>query len=178
MSDWKGTWEKEGGGVIIDQAIHSLDLANWFIDDEPISISAHLSNRNHKIMKVEDSGEGLIKYKNGATLGFWAMNNYGCDEPIEIRLLCENGNAILSYDEAQIKFNNGEHINVKQNIDKDINYENAKDYWGFQHIKQIRQFYDSVLGKEELFISGEKAIKIQKIICAIYESSKVGKSII
>ncbi len=33
LSDWKGTWEKEGG-VLIDQAIHSIDLANWFIDDE------------------------------------------------------------------------------------------------------------------------------------------------
>ena len=33
-SDWKGTWDKEGGGVVIDQAIHSIDLVNWIIDSE------------------------------------------------------------------------------------------------------------------------------------------------
>lgn len=178
LSDWKGTWEKEGGGVIIDQAIHSLDLANWFIDDTPVSVYAHLSNRNHCIMEVDDSGEGLVKYKGGAVLGFYAMNNYGCDEPIEIRLLCEKGKAVLSYEEAEIKFNNGEILRTAQQIDPDINYEGGKDYWGFQHIKQIRQFYDSVQGKEPLEISGEEALKIQKIICAIYQSSKENKPVL
>ncbi|MBR4282511.1 MAG: Gfo/Idh/MocA family oxidoreductase, partial [Clostridia bacterium] len=81
LSDWKGTWEKEGGGVIIDQAIHSLDLANWFIDSEPIEVQASIANRAHDIMKVDDTGEGYIRYKNGATMAFWAMNNYGCDDP-------------------------------------------------------------------------------------------------
>lgn len=63
LSDWKGTWDKEGGGVIIDQAIHSLDLANWFIDDEPVCVQAHLSNRGHEIMEVDDTGEGFIRVK-------------------------------------------------------------------------------------------------------------------
>ena len=35
-SDWKGTWKYEGGGVIINQAIHSMDLVNWFIGSDPI----------------------------------------------------------------------------------------------------------------------------------------------
>ena len=83
-SDWKGTWDKEGGGVIIDQAIHSIDLANWMIGSTPVEIQSTLHNRNHKIMVVEDSAEGLIKYENGALLSFYAMNNYLVDEPIEI----------------------------------------------------------------------------------------------
>lgn len=177
LSDWKGTWDKEGGGVIIDQAIHSLDLANWFINDQPSTVYAHLSNRNHKIMEVDDSGEGFVKYKGGATLGFYAMNNYGCDEPIEIRLLCEKGKAVLTYDDAKIEFNNGETLTVSKYVEEDIVYEGGKDYWGFQHIKQIRQFYDSIQGKAKLDISGEEALKIQQIVCAIYESSKKGKEI-
>ncbi|MBQ4542629.1 MAG: Gfo/Idh/MocA family oxidoreductase, partial [Clostridia bacterium] len=97
LSDWKGTWDKEGGGVVIDQAIHSIDLANWFINDEVESVKVSMANRNHSIMEVDDSAEGFITYKNGATLGFWAMNNYGCDEPIEIRILCENGKVVMDY---------------------------------------------------------------------------------
>lgn len=44
-SDWKGTWDKEGGGVVIDQAIHSIDLANWMIGSDPLYVSAGIANR-------------------------------------------------------------------------------------------------------------------------------------
>lgn len=171
LSDWKGTWDKEGGGVIIDQAIHSIDLANWFINDQPISVQAHLANRGHSIMEVDDTGEGFIRYKNGATLAFWAMNNYGIDEPIEIRLLCENGKVIMSYDDAIITFNDGRVLTAKTDVGN-IDYEGGKDYWGFQHIRQIADFYDAVENNREPFISGEEALKIQKLICDIYEEGK------
>lgn len=178
LSDWKGTWEKEGGGVIIDQAIHSIDLVNWFIADSALSVFAHIENRNHSIMEVDDSAEGLVKYKGGAVYGFWAMNNYGCDEPIEIRLYCQKGRATLTYNDAKIELNSGEIITVTQQ-DEDANlYEGGKEYWGFQHGKQIRQFYDAVLGKAELEITAKEAYKTQLIVNAIYQSSKTGKEII
>ncbi len=169
LSDWKGTWDKEGGGVVIDQAIHSIDLANWFIDDEIESVQAHLSNRGHNIMEVDDSGEGFIRYKNGATLGFWAMNNYGVDEPIEIRLFCENGKVVMDYDQATITLNDGRVITAETEIDPNVNYEGGKDYWGFQHIREIADFYRAVEEDVEPTISGREALKIQKLICEIYE---------
>lgn len=171
LSDWKGTWEKEGGGVIIDQAIHSLDLANWFINDQPIEVQAHLSNRGHSIMEVDDTGEGFIRYKNGATLSFWAMNNYGCDDDIEIRLFCENGKVTMSYDDALITFNDGSTLSAGTENDG-IYYENGKDYWGFQHIRQIADFYAAVEQDRQPQISGEEALKIQRLICDIYEEGR------
>lgn len=167
-SDWKGTWEKEGGGVVIDQAIHSLDLANWMINSTPVEIQSTLHNRNHKIMVVEDTAEGLIKYENGALLSFYAMNNYLIDEPIEIRLLCENGKATFTYDNAIVEYNDGTVETAENKPDDMFKYSGGKDYWGFQHAVQIRQFYNAVQGKEELEISGKEALKIQKIICQIY----------
>ncbi|MBQ5800335.1 MAG: Gfo/Idh/MocA family oxidoreductase [Clostridia bacterium] len=168
LSDWKGTWDKEGGGVVIDQAIHSLDLANWFINDEIESVQAHLANRGHSIMEVDDSAEGFVKYKNGATLGFWAMNNYGCDDPIEIRLFCENGKVVMDYDKAVITFSNGETLVAETKIDPNVEYEGGKDYWGFQHIREIADFYDAIEKDREPTISGKEALKIQKLICEIY----------
>jgi predicted dehydrogenase len=174
-SDWKGTWEKEGGGVIIDLAIHSLDLANWMIDSTPVEIQATLHNRNHKIMVVEDTGEGLIKYENGALLSFYAMNNYFIDEPIEIRLLCENGKATFSYDKAFVEYNDGTTETAENNPEDMFKYSGGKDYWGHQHAVQIRQFYNAVLGKEKLEISGREALKIQKIICDVYDNGGMKK---
>ncbi len=170
-SDWKGTWDKEGGGVVIDQAIHSIDLANWIIDSEPVEIQSSLHSRNHKCMIVEDSAEGLIKYENGALLSFYAMNNYLTDEPIEIRLLCENGKAVFSYDKAVIEYNDGRVEKVNNMPQKIVSYSGGKDYWGTQHAVQIRQFYRSVVGFEKLEISGREALKTQNIVCQIYKNN-------
>lgn len=177
LSDWKGTWDKEGGGVIIDQAIHSLDLANWFIGSEPIEVQAHIANRAHSIMKVDDTGEGFIRYANGSIMAFWAMNNYGCDDPIEIRLFCENGKVLMSYEEARIEFNDGRVLFISPSTKQKIHYEGGKDYWGLSHIRQIADFYDAVENNREPTISGREALKIQKLICAIYESAKNGKTV-
>lgn len=173
LSDWKGTWDKEGGGVVIDQAIHSLDLANWFINDEIADVQANLSNRGHEIMEVDDTAEGFIRYKNGATLGFWAMNNYGCDDAIEIRLFCENGKVVMDYDKAEIFLNDGKKISAETTIDPDVFYEGGKEYWGFQHIREIEDFYNAVEKDIEPTISGREALKIQKLICEIYDKGAV-----
>ena len=170
-SDWKGTWEKEGGGVVIDQAIHSIDLVNWIVDSEIESVSCSMANRGHKKVSVEDSAEGLITYKNGVRYGFYCMNNYACDEPIEIRLSCEKGKVVFGYDDAYIDYADGTFEEAHQD-ENTAEYEGGKDYWGFQHVRQIRQFYNAVLKKEPLEISGEEALKTHKLIMEIY---KIGR---
>ncbi len=169
--DWKGTWEHEGGGVIIDQAIHSLDLANWMIDSTPVSVQSTLHNRHHKKMVVEDSAEGLIEYENGVMLSFFAMNNYPVDEPIEVRLLCENGRVRLSYDEAVFYYNDGTTEQVDNRPSEHLTASGGKAYWGLQHAVQIDQYYKALAGEEPLDISGREALKIQKIICDIYKNN-------
>lgn len=171
-SDWKGTWDKEGGGVVIDQAIHSIDLVNWLVGSEVDSVSCSMANRGHKLVDVEDSAEGLITYKNGVKYGFYCMNNYGCDEPIEIRLYCEKGKVVFGYDDAYVYYNDGTLEEAHQD-ENTVEYEGGKDYWGFQHAKQIKQFYRACLG-EGLEISGEEALKTHRLIMEIYKMGKAG----
>lgn len=172
LSDWKGTWDKEGGGVVIDQAIHSIDLTNWFIDSDVVSVESALYNRHHKLINVEDTADGIIEYKNGTTYSFFAMNNFATNAPIEIKLVCENGYVNLSYEYADIIFNNGSMEHIVNNKQRIVSYTGGKDYWGTQHAVQINNFYNAVLGKEELEISAEDALKTQKIICEIYKQNK------
>jgi len=167
-SDWKGTWDKEGGGVVIDQAIHSIDLVRWVVDSEVESISCSIANRGHSKVAVEDTAEGLITFKNGVKYGFYCMNNYGIDEPIEIRLYCEKGSVIFGYDDAYITYNDGTVETAHQDENK-LSYKGGKDYWGIHHVKQIRQFYNALLGKEALEISGEEALKTHELVMKIYE---------
>jgi predicted dehydrogenase len=173
-SDWRGTWDKEGGGVIINQAIHSVDLANWMINSPVKSVSCTMSNRNHENIEVEDTAEGLVTYENGVRYGFYAMNNYGCDEPIEVRLHCENGNVIFDYDNATITYNDG----TVEEAHPDKNpmvYPGGEVYWGVQHIRQIQQFYKACLGLEPLEITGEEALKTHRLVMQMYECGGLKK---
>lgn len=80
----------------------------------------------------------------------------------------------MSYDDATITFNDGTVLTASTD-DSNIHYEGGKDYWGFQHIRQIADFYDSVENNREPSISGAEALKIQKLICAIYQSGRTDK---
>lgn len=176
-SDWKGTWDKEGGGVIIDQAIHTMDLMRWFINSEIDYIDANISNRAHEIIEVEDSAEGVIKYKNGVLTSFHAVNYYSYDAPVEIEIHCEKGLVKMIADKAIIKFNDGRELIADKNPAETFNYGNVKGYWGVSHIKQISKYYKNILNSEKPEIDGNEAFKTQEMICAIYESGKTNKRI-
>ncbi|MDF2504837.1 Gfo/Idh/MocA family oxidoreductase [Clostridium sp.] len=173
QSDWKGTWEMEGGGVIIDQAIHTMDLMRWFVDSDIDYIDANISNRAHEIIQVEDSAEGVIKYKNGVVTAFHAINYYTYDAPVKIELHCENGIANMIGNRAHIKLKDGREFIADDNPEDVFHYGNGtKGYWGTSHKKQIKNYYDAISLGIQPDITGEEAIKTQKMICSIYESGK------
>lgn len=168
-SNWKGTWDKEGGGVLIDQAIHTLDLVNWLVDSEVDSISCAMANRNHPTLAVEDSAEGFVLYKSGVRYGFYFMNNYESDAPIEIRLVCENGEVTFGYDEATITYRDG---TVETAHEGEMVSDKDHIYWGTRHACQIRQFYRACRGQEELEISGKAALPTHRLLFSLYEAAR------
>jgi len=173
QSDWKGTWDKEGGGVIIDQAIHTMDLMRWFVDDEIDYIDASISNRAHEMIEVEDTAEGVIKYKNGVLTAFQTINYYTYDAPVTIELHCENGIVNMIAEKAIVKLNDGREFIADNNPNETFDYGGGfKGYWGVSHVKQIKNFYDALEGKCQIDITGEEAMKTQKMICGIYDSGK------
>ena len=168
-SNWKGTWDKEGGGVLIDQAIHSIDLVNWLVDSKIAEVSCTMANRAHPTLDVEDSAEGLVIFENGVRYGFYCMNNYETDSPIEIRLVCEKGEAVFGYDEAVITYRDG---SVERAHEEELVSDGDHIYWGTRHSCQIRQFYRACLGEEPLEISGAEALSTHRLIFALYEAAK------
>ncbi|WP_438349862.1 Gfo/Idh/MocA family protein [Paenibacillus sp. FA6] len=177
-SDWKGTWAKEGGGVLIDQAIHTMDLMRWFVGEEIEYVDAQIGNRAHEIIEVEDSVEGVVKFKNGIFGGFFAINYHSYDAPVEIEVHCENGIAKMIGEKATIVYNDGKEVSRDKNPNEEIDYgEGVKMYWGVSHLKQIRDFYESLNSGGALYIDGKEALKTQKMISGIYQSGKELKRI-
>ena len=62
---WRGKWSTEGGGVLVNQSAHHLDLLQWFMG--PIDeISGYWANLNHPYIEVDDTALAMIRFKSGA----------------------------------------------------------------------------------------------------------------
>ncbi len=171
-SDWKGTWEKEGGGVIIDQAIHTLDLMNWFINSKIQYVDAAISTRAHNIIKVEDCAEGVICYENGVKASFYAINYYTYDAPVEIELHCEKGIVKLTGEKAMITFYDGHQSMADRNPNETFDYGDVKQYWGVSHGKEIENLYHCLETGEIPRNTADEIMSTQELVCAIYKSGK------
>ncbi len=173
---WRGTWDMEGGGVIINQAIHTLDMLRWFMDSPIDYVEAFIANRTHPTIEVEDMAEGIIVYKNGVRTMFHLVNYYGENEDITIDILCENGKVHMEASKATITFSDGR-VLERDNDAAPGPETPGKGYWGIGHYKQVADFYDSLRRGETPALSGEEAIKTQEMVCALYESGKTHRRV-
>jgi len=177
-SDWKGRLGKEGGGVLIDQAIHFIDILRWFIDDEARYVEANIARRRHKFIEVEDLAEGVIQFKKGAYVCFYLMNFYSFDAHPEIEMDCLHGRVKIIKDSAQISFCDGRVLKAEPRPSEYIDYgEGRKDYWGFCHWIQIKEFYQALKAGRQPEVNGEEGLKTQRIVWNIYKSARTGKRV-
>ena len=62
---WRGRWDTEGGGVLVNQSPHMIDLLRWMMDDEVTEVSGYWANLNHPSVAVEDSAVAILRFRNG-----------------------------------------------------------------------------------------------------------------
>lgn len=173
QSDWKGRLKLEGGGVLIDQAIHFIDVLRWLIDDDVEYVEANTARRMHKFIEVEDLAEGLVKFKKGAYICFYLMNFYSFDADPEIEMDCQKAKVKIVKDSARINFYDGRSLEAKPNPKEYIDYgRGRKDYWGYCHWLQIKDFYRCLKEGLQPPVNGKEALKTQQLVWNIYQSAR------
>jgi len=171
-NDWRGRWATEGGGVLINQSIHTFDLMNYFLGS-PTSVSANVANRAHPDIEVEDVAEGVITYGD-ANVSFYVNTFHPYNAPVSLEIVCENGTASLNGKTTTISYKDGR---TASHVSEETENAFTKDYWGYSHIKQFAAFYDSLAGKQAQAICGAEGLRTQRLINGIYDSSKLGRAI-
>lgn len=165
-SDWKGTWDKEGGGVLIDQAIHTIDLMQWMVGEIDY-LEARYDTRAHNIIDVDDVAEAYIKFKNGVIGCVYANCFYAYDAPIFLEIYGDKGIAQITGDTARITCGTETTI-----VEQSAGETPGLRYWGYSHKRQIRDFYRDVQAGRQPFIDGNAGRKAVEIVLAMYESSR------
>ena len=74
MDGWRGTRAGEGGGVLVNQAVHLLDLLCWFLG-QPVEVDGWTANVNHPEIEVEDTAVAVVRFANGALASIVASNS-------------------------------------------------------------------------------------------------------
>ena len=166
---WRGLWATEGGGVLINQSIHTLDLLDQFCGGFA-SVSAHVDRfLLREPYEVEDTATANFMMRSGGNALFFVTNCYAVSTPPEISVVCEKATLTLA-DELTIEYDNGRR-DVFEDPPTPVN---GKVVWGSCHSVAISRFYDGVLGGEPYPIGPDEGIRSIRLIDGIYRSSKQG----
>ena len=169
QSGWRGKLETEGGGALINQSIHTMDLLGVLLG-KPVSVEAQTANHHLPgIIEVEDMMEAYIRYEN-AEACFYATTAYTEDAPPLIELSCEKGIVRMEDPEVTIIWPDGrrEHPETvrKQAL--------GKSYWGSGHLDCIADFYRCLRTGERFAQELDGVRDTVRLMLAAYRSAAKG----
>ena len=193
QSDWRATWGGEGGGVLVNQAPHQLDLWQW-ICGVPTSVFARCEYGFRRDIAVEDEVNALVSFDNGAT-GTFITCTHDVAGTDRLEILCDAGKIVVD-DSKRVtitKLNQPEQVlsvnmtmaEVMQLFTGQLDTSawmstETKEYesvWGAQHCEVMRNFAAAVQGEEELLAPGGDGIHGVRLANAIHLSSWTGQQV-
>ena len=190
---WRGKWATEGGGVLVNQAPHHLDLLQWFIG--PIQeITGCWANLNHPFIEVEDTALAMIRFRNGA-LGSIVVSL--CQKPgiyTKLHVHGSNGASVGVETDTGATFVAGMSGVVEPPLndlwtipgeEDQLAVMNAEDRARFAsvdltrhyHALQIEDFLHAILEDRAPMVTGRDGRIVVEMFTAIYHSNRTGRPV-
>jgi predicted dehydrogenase len=181
-SKWKGTWKGEGGGVLLNQALHQLDIWQWTTGLMPKSIRACASLGKYHDIEVEDDVNAYVEYENGAT-GVFITSTGEVPGTNRFEIVGDRGKIVVENEkltfyrltqserEFNATFTGGFGEPECWKIDIPVKSENAG------HVSIIQNWIDTIVKGVPLLAPGEEGVKALEISNAIYLSSWLNETV-
>lgn len=180
---WRGTWALDGGGALMNQAIHNVDLLQWLMGDVDV-IHAQTATLAHERIEVEDTAVATLRFKNGALGVIEAATSAfpGLLKRTEIH--GDRGSARVEQDDITLW-----EFQLKVPSDQDI-FASMSAHSGFKagasdprgithqgHRDQLADFLQSIDENRAPLVDGREGRKSVEIIRAIYRSARSGQAV-
>ena len=186
---WRGQWKAEGGGVLVNQAPHQLDLLQWLMGpiDELFGV---WSNFNHPYIEVEDSAVAVIRFRSGALGNIVVSNSQQPGLYGKVHVHGQNGASVGVQTDGGAMFIAGmssiqeppvndlwtvpgeEALLARwQQEDSDL-FNGLEDAMGHYFQRQIGDFLRAIIDGREPLVSGEDGRRTVEIFTAIYRSQR------
>lgn len=186
---WRGTWEGEGGGILVNQAPHQLDMFQWFMGDEIVELYGVWSNLSHPYIEVDDTAMAIVKFKGGAVGNILVSN---CMKPglygnvhvhgsagASVGVQTDSGAMFIAgmLGVAAPPINDlwnipGEENQLEKFQQEDRNFFGTIDPIEYYIRMQNHDFVMAVLNDTQPFIPATEGRRTVEIFTAIYESTK------
>jgi predicted dehydrogenase len=191
---WRGSWAREGGGVLVNQAPHQLDLLIWYLG-EIEEVFGYWANQNHPYIEVEDTAVAVIRFKNGA-LGNLVVSN-SQNPAINARVTVHGANGasvgvqtdggamfvpgLTSITEAP--FNDlwtirGEETSLPQWKTEDAQLFQRVNPMEYFHRLQIQDFLRAIREGRPPAITGEDGRRTVELFTAIYRATRMRRAVV
>jgi predicted dehydrogenase len=190
---WRGTWKGEGGGVLVNQAPHQLDLLLWYMGPAA-ELCGYWGNLNHPYIEVEDTAVAILRFQNGGLGQITVSNSQNPALYGRVGIHGSNGASIGVQTDGGAMFiagvskiteppvNDvwtvpGEAPMLEKWKKQDGELFNSMDPIVHYHSAQIGDFLRAILEKREPLITGEDGRRTVELFTAIYRSQRDGRPV-
>ena len=185
---WRGNWKMEGGGVLVNQAPHQLDILLWFMG-EIDEVYGLWKNLNHPYIEVEDTALAIIKFKNGGIGNIIVSNSQKPGIYGKVHVHGENGASVGVQTDGGAMFIAGGQGILEPPVNdiwtipgeeklpeiwktEDTEYFNNIDPTVYYMERQIEDFLFAIDENREPLITGEDGRRTVELFTAIYRSTR------
>lgn len=190
---WRGSWKGEGGGVMVNQAPHQIDLLQWYMGDVD-EIYGVWKNLNHPYIEVEDTAVAVIKFKNGGVGNIVVSNSQNPALFGKVHVFGENGAGVGVQTDGgamfvagmssitEAPYNDlwtvaGEENMLETWKKEDTDFFNSVDSMYYYHREQIKDFVDAVQKGEKPLVDAREGRKTVEIFTGIYRATETNSVI-
>lgn len=186
-ADWRGTWAADGGGVLMTQAIHNIDLLQWFMGD-PVEVSAKAGTFVlGDVIEVEDTAAAIVTFASGAVATLAATTQATPNLGTRITITGSNGATVslTEYPEGtdgriDLWAVPGEESTAdafSAGLGADVPVQEVNARLLPLHRAQVADFVEAVRTGRDPAVTGREALKSLEIVTAVYESARTGRAV-
>ncbi|GAA1685668.1 Gfo/Idh/MocA family oxidoreductase [Microcella alkalica] len=163
---WRGQWATGGGGLLMNQAIHTLDLVQWF-GGPVVQAQGHATTRAlADVIEVEDTAEVALVHENGARSVLYATLAHSTNLPVTIDVELERGSLSIRGALTVTRADGSTEV-----VEERGAAEGARSYWGVSHELLIADFYRGLESSIPFWIDGREALTSLEIIQKVYDQT-------
>lgn len=175
--NWRGTWALDGGGALINQSIHYVDLLTYIMG--PVAeLHGYCASRAHERIEVEDLAVASLKFTSGA-LGLLEGSTLAYPG-FFARLDVNGGLGSVVIENDQVKdwaLLSGQPCPVPVEPVGFIGGTSSKNIWHHSHKRQIMEVIEAISTGRPPLVTGEEGMRALEIVLGVYESSRTGQTI-
>ncbi len=185
---WRGTWELDGGGAVMNQGVHTVDLLVWFLG-RPVDVYAHTALLAHDRVDVEDVAVATVRFESGALGVIHATTAAYPGLSVRVQVHGDRGSAIIDDDQLEYFYAAGDEAfdatgSSAHNQASTLvpagelrGGDRGPDVFVAGHLRQYEDIVEAITTRREPGVRVEDALLSLAVVRAVYLSATLGRAV-